>query len=44
MRKTSLIVIILILLGNTSCYAARVDGPYKGRVIDAGTVGSSRIG
>jgi hypothetical protein len=32
-----LIVSILILLATTSCYAARVDGPYRGKVVDADT-------
>lgn len=32
-----LIVGISIALATTSCYAARVDGPYEGKVIDAET-------
>jgi hypothetical protein len=32
-----LIVGVLILLVATACYAERIDGPYKGRVIDADT-------
>jgi hypothetical protein len=32
-----IIVISLVLLTNSSCYAANIDGPYKGRVIDAET-------
>lgn len=39
MQKIILVVFISVLgiLNLTSCYAARVDGPYKGKVIDTNT-------
>ncbi len=39
MRKSILITFISILgiLNLSSCYAARIDGPYKGKVIDSDT-------
>ncbi len=35
--KNLIIVFIFNLLFLTSCYAARIDGPYEGRIIDADT-------
>jgi hypothetical protein len=35
--KIKLLIIILCLTSLSSCYAARVDGPYEGKIIDADT-------
>ena len=35
--KTKLLACIFYLISLSSCYAARVDGPYEGRVVDADT-------
>lgn len=35
--KTKLLIIIFYLASLSSCYAARVDGPYEGKIIDAET-------
>jgi hypothetical protein len=35
--KTKLLVLIFYLISLSSCYAARMDGPYEGRVVDAET-------
>lgn len=35
--KTNILAFILFLMFLTSCYAARIDGPYEGKVIDADT-------
>jgi len=35
--KTNMLAFILSLIFLTSCYAARIDGPYEGKVVDANT-------